>query len=290
MIGRLFGLLALLVLASCGSGAVDVQQGAAPALWAVEDRQGDAIGWLFGTIHALPEDTAWETPPITRAIAAAGMLVVEVRDLDPARTGAVFQRLSRDTPGPPLAQRVPASQRPALTSAFAATALPASSYDGLETWAAALALARLGQREPGGRSVDGALIRRFKGRPVAELEGAARQLAIFDTMPEREQRALLSGVLAERENASVSPDALARPWLAGDLARLEGLMRRGLLRDPALYHTLATERNRAWAAPIAALLAAGRKPLVGVGAAHMIGPEGLPALLEAQGYRVRRIQ
>ena len=32
------------------------------------------------------------------------------------------------------------------------------------------------------------------------------------------------------------------------------------------------------------------RPLVGVGAAHLVGPDGLAALLEQRGYTVRRLQ
>jgi len=291
VIRALFVLLLLCGLAAgCGERETAAPQPASPALWSVEDSAGDTLGWLFGTIHALPDGARWETPALATAIDGAGMLVVEVRDLDPERTAAAFDRLARDEPGPPLAERLPPAARRDLAQLFASKGVAANRFDGLETWAAALALARLGAAAPARNGVDQALIARFAGRSVMELEGAARQLAIFDGLPERDQRSLLTAVLAEQRDPAADARALAEAWLAGDLARLERTTRRGLLADPALHRALSAERNAAWTRDLLPLLRSGGRPLIAVGAAHMLGADGLPALLAAEGYRVRRLQ
>ena len=59
--------------------------------------------------------------------------------------------------------------------------------------------------------------------------------------------------------------------------------------DPALRAALLTDRNRHWAAALTPLLQEGPRPLIAVGTAHLVGPDGLAALLEAQGYRIRRL-
>ena len=287
----LLALLLLIGAAACRQ-ADSVQPAAPPkpALWVVEDGSGEAQGWLFGTIHALPDGTRWETPALSSAIAKAGVLVVEVRDLDPERTAAKLSALARDNPGPPLAARLPAAPRRALADLLDRKDVDSDAYDGLETWAAALALARLSGNAPPANGVDKALIARFAGRPVAELEGAARQLAIFDRLPERDQRAMLAAVLAEQADPAADARVLAKAWLAGDLAAIERTARAGLLADPALYEALLARRNAAWLPTIAAMLEGDRMPLVAVGTAHLVGRDGLPALLAARGYRVRRLQ
>jgi uncharacterized protein YbaP (TraB family) len=288
-------LLALLMLCGVSAGcseqtAPPPQQAPKPALWAIEHPSGGAAGWLFGTIHALPDGTQWETPAIARAVDDAGVLVVEVRDLDPARMAATLDALALDDPGPPLAERLTPVPRRALAELLERKGKPAGAYDDLESWAAALALSRLAGTVPVANGVDKALTRRFAARPIAELEGAAAQLTIFDRLPERTQRAMLAAVIAEQDDPAADARALAQAWLAGDMALIERTARRGLLADPALYRALAVDRNRAWIQAIVPMIEDGRRPLVAVGTVHMVGPEGLPALLAAQGYPVRRVQ
>jgi hypothetical protein len=288
---RLLALVALacLALAGCQRQPASMPP-AAPALWVVEDEAGRTQGWLFGTIHALPAGARWHTPALERAIARAGVLVVEVRNLDPDAVAAQFHRLAHDDPGPPLADRLAPGPRRELAELLEREHASAAQFDGLETWAAALALARLGRDAPPQSGVDQALLKRFAARPVRELEGAADQLAIFDRLPESLQRTMLAAVIAEQHRAQRDAEALARAWLAGDAARMSRLARTGLLADPALYEALLAERDRSWAARIVPLLRAGERPLVAVGAAHMLGPDGLPNLLAQAGFKVRRIQ
>lgn len=291
MIRNLLVLLLLFASAACSEREAAAPSPAAkPALWVVERESGVTAGWLFGTIHALPDGTDWETPELNRAIADSGVLVVEVRDLDPERIGVTIKRLAHDDPGPPLAERLPPAARADLAKLLAAKDVEASRFDGLETWAAALALSRLAGTAPTANGVDKALLSRFAGRPIAELEGAAGQLAIFDALAEPDQRRLLAAVLAEQGDPATDAQQLAKAWLAGDLAQLEATTRRGLLADPALYKALADDRNRAWLVKLLPLFEGGRRPLVAVGTAHMFGLDGLPALIAATGYTVRRIQ
>lgn len=286
----LLALLAALALGGCGREDAGSTPVGRPALWVVE-RDGSApVAWLFGTIHALPAGAHWNGPQLDRVIAGAGVLVVEVRDLDQSRIAETFARLAQDEPIAPLAQRISADEERALRQVLGGDRHRARALDRFETWAVALALAPQGGGMDPANGADKALLAHFAGRPVMELEGAAAQLALFDALPERDQRAMLTAVLAERRDPDAAARALAEAWLAGDLARLDQATRSGLLADPALERALASGRNAAWLAKIIPLIEAGRRPLVAVGAAHILGPRGLPALLAARGYRVRRVQ
>jgi uncharacterized protein len=87
-------------------------------------------------------------------------------------------------------------------------------------------------------------------------------------------------------------EPLEQAWLNGDLARLgPGLVGEMKANNPALYQALLKRRNEAWAETLSRELAVGSKvELVNVGALHMVGDDGLPALMKARGYSVERVQ
>jgi uncharacterized protein YbaP (TraB family) len=255
-------------------------------LWEVSG-PGGARGWLFGTIHSLPEGARWRTPPVDRALAGSSVLVVEIADLGDADAArAAFDRLA-STPGlPPLSRRVPAATRPALAAFLDRAGLADDAFPHTETWAAAIVLAnRVRGRDPGS-GVDRALIAGAKR--VLGLETFAQQYGAFDALPPREQADLLLALAAEADGESDARQV--REWLTGDLAGLERDSTAGVLADPELREALQVARNRTWAGQIAQLLDRREQPFVAVGAGHMFGEANLPALLQARGYAVRRVQ
>ena len=287
MFSKALALLAALALAACARPA-EVR----PALWLVEGPGGQKA-WLFGTIHALPQPVDWRSPLIEQALAGSDRLVLEVARIDDdAGTARVFAGLAKSSGLPPLEQRVPAGERDELAEAMASDGLQPGALDGYETWAAALLLQQAATKAGASDSANGidrALLRGYS-KPVEEFEGAAAQLAIFDQLPEAEQRSLLSAALTDPTAAVHELAELAQAWAKADLDRIDRETNQEFLSDPLLREALLTGRNRAWDARLTAMLRAGAHPFVAVGTAHLVGKDGLPAMLTAQGYKVTRLQ
>ena len=286
MISRLLLALAgALALAGCGGPARDWPE-PSPALWEVTGPEG-AQGWLFGTIHSLPEGARWRTPAVDEAFASSSLLVVEVAELGRSdEAGAIFRRLAT-TPGlPPLTQRVPPAERPALAAFLDRAGMDEDAFSETESWGAALILANSVRRSDSGNGADRALI--AEAARVEGLESFEEQYAAFDRLPAAEQADLLAGLAADAEGDF--EDRRVTAWLTGDMAALERDSSGGILADPELREALQLSRTRAWAARVGDLLERGERPFVAVGAGHMWGDEGLPALLAARGYAVRRVQ
>ena len=286
---RRFILIALLALAACQPAREPEHR---PALWQVSGPGGEA-GYLFGTVHALPDGLAWKTAAIDKAIVQSGMLVLEI--IDPADETAAreaFVRLGTAPGQPPLDQRVDPAQRAALKAALARTRLQPAQFATLEDWAAALTLSFALEANDGydpDNGADRALLAAAGKRPVIGLETLEGQLGLFDALPPREQRSLLGAVVAESEG-DASDKKLVEAWAEGDVATLDREAHAGMMADPRLREALLVARNRRWAAQIAALLKAGKRPFVAVGAAHVAGIDGLPEMLAARGFTVKRVQ
>jgi uncharacterized protein YbaP (TraB family) len=292
-IAAVITLLLLILLAGCSDAPGDAAADSPPPnplLFEIAAADGTVEGWLFGTIHALPPGTIWETPELTNAATEADLLVVEVAALgDREALARTFATLGTSPGLPPLAERLPAELADPVADLVARAGLSAARQVQTESWAAAIMLAQLGAPGDPANGADKALIARFAGRPVRELEGAAGQLSLFDRLPEAQQRVMLASVVREAERAGTDPERLQRAWLAGDAATIEAATREGFLADPALREALLTARNRRWAAALVPMLKEAPRPLVAVGAAHLVGPDGVAALLAAEGYAVRRL-
>jgi uncharacterized protein YbaP (TraB family) len=116
------------------------------------------------------------------------------------------------------------------------------------------------------------------------------QLSLFDRLPEKAQQELLDSVIEDAGGLDGDDADLAEAWRTGNMKAIERATHRGLLAYPDLRAALYSRRNLAWSDRIARLMASGSHPFVAVGAAHMAGSEGLPALLAAKGFKVTRIQ
>lgn len=275
----------MLALAGCGEPARDWPD-PSPALWEVSG-PGGAHGWLFGTIHSLPEGASWRTQAVDQALGRSSLLVLEIANLDDTDAARdAFERLAT-TPGlPPLSLRVPAADRPALAAFLDRAGMADGDFPHTETWAAAILLANRARGRDPGTGVDRELMTNAKR--VEGLETFDEQYGAFDALPPSEQADLLLALAAEADGKADTRQV--EEWLTGDLAGLERESAKGVLADPELREALQVARNRRWAERIAELWVQHEQPFVAVGEAHMFGEENLPQLLIARGYTVRRVQ
>ena len=286
-------LAASMMLAACDIGSEPKEDGPPPAplMYQISNKDGAVEGWMFGTIHALPDNTQWRTEILEGANTEADFLIVEIAELDDNRAiSRVYTQLAARPGLPPLNERVEEAKRARLDMLIARSNFTPRDFQSVETWAAALMLAQLARTGKAENGVDRAFLEDFKGRPIREFEGASAQLTIFDQLPEQDQRDLLSGVMDDIAKAETDPGSLREAWIVGDEQALIEATQTGIMADPELREALLVERNRDWAEQLKPILAKEDLPMIAVGAGHLVGPDGLPAMLREQGFVVERVQ
>jgi len=149
-------------------------------------------------------------------------------------------------------------------------------------------LAQLGFASDAGVDVQFARRAAVAHTPVIGLETVAGQFGLFAQLTPAEQRRYMSYTLAEQAHAGQEIDAIVTAWRTGDAATLERLLGEGASDFPELFQVLTTDRNRRWVQVIGKLLADDGDYLVVVGAMHLVGKDGLVALLQEQGYSVEQ--
>jgi len=288
----------ILLLAACSGGEpasddiIHTDDGEPnPPFYEITNSFGGVEGWMLGTIHALPDGTQWRTSSIDDAIRDADRVVVEVVDL---RSGSDIAETFRDistTPNiGPLVDRVNPEFAEPLMELAEISGISSEQFNNTETWGAALLLARVGAVGEPRNGVDRYVLSRFDDRRAFGFEVARMQLGIFDGLAEEDQRALLEGTIEEWNASRGNHGHLTRAWLNGDDAALEAVTTTGIMADPELRDALLVDRNNKWFPILVKHLEDSGKPLIAVGAAHLIGPDGLAAMLEEQGYTVRRAE
>lgn len=274
-----------------GGGAAS----AAPAMWEVRDK--DSVVYLFGSMHVLRPDVRWRTAAFDRAYAAADRVWFETRaDLPPDQVKALVDRYGVD-PDRSLTQKLSPTALATLRPVLDRDGVPLERVERLRPWAAAMMLSVAPMTKAGGgvaSGVDSATTQRARtaDKPIATFETFEQQLRIFADLPEPAELAYLDDVAREQLSPPRGGVALERAWLKGDVGRLgTRLVGRMKTERPALYDALLQRRNLAWADRLDAEMRQGRgTELVVVGALHMAGAEGLPELMKARGYAVRRVQ
>jgi uncharacterized protein YbaP (TraB family) len=127
------------------------------------------------------------------------------------------------------------------------------------------------------------------GKTMAALETVAFQIGLMDQLSQRDQESMLRQSLAEMDRLENSLDRIIRSWITGDVASLEALLLSAMREYPAVHQKIIVDRNRRWLPQIETIIEHGDPTLVVVGAAHLIGKDGVIELLKSRGYRVEQM-
>ncbi len=262
-----------------------------PALWTV--RSNAATAYLFGSIHLLPANVNWHTKAIDTALDAADIFVFEA-PMDDAGKAAVaeFVRQHGSLPsGTTLSSLLGKDALKDYRHAIAIAHVAPEMLEHERPWLASILIdvAYLQQLHYG---VEGGVDRQVfalakqRKKLVRDFETPEQQLALFMPKDEKLEIAEFDADLKQFQSEQATIGAMVDAWGAGDVKSVGRLMNKDLESVPGAKKLLIDDRNAAWVKTIDAMLRQRATYFITVGAGHLVGPKGVPALLRAQGYRV----
>jgi uncharacterized protein YbaP (TraB family) len=268
---------------------------ARPALWRVAD--SDTTVYLFGTIHMLPQDYAWRTPALEKALAKSDGLIVEtlVDDKNPASLAKELAQLGYRDGLPPILNRVALDKRALLSAAIGRAKMPMTAFDRMETWAAAFLLLGIQFQQldlKGSDGVENSLRTTFAtaGKPIGQLETNREQLSFFDQLSEGAQRTLLEGSIESPEGMRAQFNVMLQAWTSGNVEAIAKSFSEELRDSPELRDVLLARRNANWAGWVERRMTQPGSVMIAVGAGHLAGDGSVQDMLKRRGYRVTRVQ
>lgn len=261
-------------------------------LWKVEGEAG-GVAYLLGSLHVLTPEWYPLSATINQAFAESKTLVEEI-DFDEASDPTLMMAaLARAmlTDGRTLDQIVAPEVFAEVKRRAEKSGLPVVALQRMKPWLVAITLMAPTLQAAGFKpelGVDRHFFDRAKasGMKRRALETLAYQLDRFDQLSPSLQEDLLKTTMEELDIAVAGVTEMAQAWAFGNVASMEKMTLAALQESPELYKRLLLERNTNWVPHIESCLKEKTGCFIVVGAAHLVGPDGLPTLLGKKGYKV----
>ena len=284
---RRAAILALLI------ASVGAQGAGRNFLW--KATKGGSTMYLVGSVHLLTKDYYPLNPALESAFKDSDRLVEEVDLAEMMATENQLNMLMQGMlpAGQSLETVISKTTFDLVSKRLEGLGMPVEPLKRMKPWLLAITLLGMEWQKAGFEAELG-LDKHFydlakaAGKPVEGLETISFQIAQFDGMSNQEQERLLAETLNELDTQQAEVTKLADAWKAGDVATVERIVLQDLKSDTRLYQRMLVDRNRNWLPKIEAIAAKGGRPFIVVGAAHLVGSDGLIAMLRGRGYAVEQ--
>ena len=287
-IGRPFGVLVCVFLVGLSQAIAET------SVWSV--RSGDNVIYLGGTVHLLRPSDYPLPDEFEQAYQASSELYFET-DIgsmdDLVVQDQMLQRLTYSDDR--SLHTVLNDEAYAALSDYSATAgLPLVMMENFKpglliSTLQVLVFQKLGFTPQGvdaffhARAVD-------DGKAEGKLETVQEQIGFIETMGEGNESEFVLRSLEELGETAELMEGMIGAWRSGDVERLSELFVEDMKTEtPELYDSLLLQRNLKWIPQIDSMLLDADTEFVLVGAAHIVGENGLLDLLSQQGYEINQL-
>jgi uncharacterized protein YbaP (TraB family) len=264
-------------------------------LWQVDGAENRV--YLLGSIHLLRENDYPLSPVIYDVYRDAEVLYMELDmdDADPVADQMLANELGLIQGDQSLRDILGAALFAKAESMAEQSQIPLQLLEKTEPWYAAMQvelimLMRIGFNPAYGIESHLAQMAAADDKEIFGFETVRQQLEFLDNLSAESQQEMLMQTLAESSNLGELMDTLIAAWHIGDNGFLEENLLSDMQELPELNQTIVVDRNLNWAGTIEQLLTHTDDYLIIVGALHLVGEDGVPGLLQRNGFEVTQMR
>jgi len=265
-------------------------------LWEVDGKTGQA--YLLGSVH-LGTDHLFPLPPkIEEAYEKSSFLAVEINLLavEEEELFSITQAFAINPAFQGIWHYISTEEYKMLQEALAEFDINIEQVSFFRPWYLANTVTMSKFIKAGfdpGLGIDLYFMQKASGKKdILELESAEFQYRLFSELPSELERLYLRDALTTGvEEIAEETNRLLEAWKTGDTGLLEEVLLSYKDKDTAhyrLYERLVIQRNRGMVEKIEEYMGQGT-PFIVIGAAHMVGDDGIVELLRQRGYTVRQL-
>jgi uncharacterized protein YbaP (TraB family) len=267
-------------------------------LWSVSDQSGLRM-YLMGSIHMAQEKLYPLDPIIEETFNQATELIIEVDTTQINASQLAVKTLSKGLyPGEEtIWKHLDPDTTNLLKACLTKSSISEMMASKMRPWLLAMTLGverlkNLGYDENFGLEIHFIQEAKAKGVVVYDLETPEEQIDALMAFDEINSVMFLKTTLLEFDQVGEQIEAIFTAWKKGDEKGFEDIYFEIFQKNPELtpvMDKLIDERNLKMKERLNLYLKPGQVPFVLVGAAHLVGPNGLLAAFKADGYEVKQL-
>ena len=289
------GLLAFLLVSAQARAEEQAPKPGKLFLWTVEKDGKKA--YLLGSVHLAKKELWPLDSAIDEAYEASQAVAAEadITNVDQAKMGQIMMAKGMLPEGKTIADYLSEETMKKLQSYCEKRKLPLAGLSRLKPFVIEVMLV-MEELQAGGFDAEAGIDMRYLKRAhadkktVSEMESMEFQMDMFLTkIPLEDQVKAFEKGADDLGKAQEGLDAVMLAWEAGDGDKLHELISKGMDDSEdtkAFYKMMFTDRNVGMADKVEEYMKGDKTYFVIAGAGHMIGDDGIPALLRSRGYKV----
>jgi len=288
----------VVLLAACFILPSLVAQTAVPAstrkamFWKVTS--DTSVTYLLGSIHLGSKDMYPLPKEIEEAFESSSALIVEadVRHVDMQKTQAMVLAKGMYPSDDDLWKHVSPETRKSVEQFCAKFELPVEALARMKPWVVAVTLATVPMLKGGmdpTLGIDNYFLEKSGKKRIVEIESTEWQLNLLSSFTDEQQEQFLRAASEEGTELMATLKRLQDAWTNGDAEKMDALIRDTSRTPQEINKKLLTDRNPHMADVAEQFLKGKDQAFLVVGAAHLVGKEGLVAVLKKRGYKVEQV-